>query len=330
MFYIVPMHSGLSHKTKQLLTAFVKIAILCGASFYIYSRLTNNGQLDLSTFISRLERSDLFQATSILLVLGLTILNWLLEILKWQQLVRTTKAISYGASAQQSLAALTASLITPNRVGEYGAKAVYYAPNHRRKVLFLNFWGNMTQMGVTLVLGAVGCFYFFSWYAVEVDWFRIFRLGILFFAFALLIVFAGRKASFQIKGFSIKSIRNFILKIGLNTHLVAISLSVLRYATFSFQYYYLLSLFGLDLGYIEAMVGISSMYILASIIPTLTLFDVIIKGTAGVWVFGYLGVDELTVLSTTTSMWLLNFVLPSIFGGYYVLNFRWNAESQPN
>ena len=75
------------------------------------------------------------------------------------------------------------------------------------------------------------------------------------------------------------------------------------------------------------MVVITSMYFLASIIPSISIFDVVIKGSVAVFLFRLLKINQLTILTIITPMWLLNFVIPSVFGGYYILNFRLpNAE----
>ena len=74
--------------------------------------------------------------------------------------------------------------------------------------------------------------------------------------------------------------------------------------------------------YFQAMTVITSMYLLSSIIPSIFIFDVVVKGSIGVFLFSMIEVDELTILSIITLMWLLNFVLPSVFGSYYVLNFN--------
>ena len=96
----------------------------------------------------------------------------------------------------------------------------------------------------------------------------------------------------------------------------------MRYVIFSFQFYYLLKIFGVDISYFAAMIVITSMYFLASIIPSISIFDVVVKGSVAVFLFSFIEVNELIVLSTTTIMWLLNFALPSLFGSYYVINFK--------
>ena len=58
------------------------------------------------------------------------------------------------------------------------------------------------------------------------------------------------------------------------------------------------------------------------------IFDLIVKGSVAVYLFSFAGVDELSILCITTVMWILNFVIPSIFGSYFVLNFNLNSESK--
>ena len=90
--------------------------------------------------------------------------------------------------------------------------------------------------------------------------------------------------------------------------------------------YYLLLVFGVDISYINAMMVITTMYLLSSIIPSIFIFDVVIKGGVAVYLFSIIGINELTVLCIITLMWMLNFVLPSVFGSYYVLNFNLPKE----
>ena len=89
-----------------------------------------------------------------------------------------------------------------------------------------------------------------------------------------------------------------------------------------YQFYYLLVIFGVDISYIDAMIIITSMYLISSLIPSIFIFDVVIKGSIAVYLFSIIGINELTILCVVMLMWLLNFVLPSIFGSFYVLNFN--------
>jgi hypothetical protein len=115
---------------------------------------------------------------------------------------------------------------------------------------------------------------------------------------------------------------SFIKNIGFKAHITTLSLSLIRYLIFSFQFYYFLTMFGVDVDYTKAMAIITSMYFLASILPSISIFDVVLKGSVALFLFGYADVNELTILTIITLMWLLNFVIPSVFGSYFVLNFK--------
>jgi len=317
MFYALP------YKTKQFFFVLIKLAIVVGASYYIYNRLANNDELDFRVFIDFLSKNDVFTSKNVFFVLFLTVFNWFFEILKWKELVSTIKKISFFEATKQSLSALTASLFTPNRIGEYGAKAIYFTKRFRKRILLLNLLGNVFQMSITILLGVIGLYYFVTAYNIEISSHRISRFGIMLIIIIGFSIFGVTQKKFKIKGFSIERIRSFIKDISLQKKILVFAYSVIRYAIFSFQFYFLLTLLGAEPNYKDIMIGITSMYLLSSIIPTIFIFDVVVKGSIAVYVFGYLGINELTVLCVVTLMWILNFVLPSVFGSFHVLNFNY-------
>ncbi|MFD0863860.1 lysylphosphatidylglycerol synthase domain-containing protein [Sungkyunkwania multivorans] len=307
----------------------MKLSIVIGMAYFVYHRLTNNQRLDIDIFWETIQNNRVFHVNNILVLLLLSALNWILEGLKWKALTASLKRISFKDAMEQSLGALTASLLTPNRIGEYGAKVVYYSKNHRKKVLFLNLWSNMLQMSVTIILGAIGLYFFLSHFEVAIDYYRILRSVAILIAIVVAGLFGLRHRRLQIKGFSFQKIKEFVQKMTLRLHIQAWALSLLRYATFSFQFFFLLQMFGITLTYFEAMMLITSMYLIASLVPTVFIFDVVIRGGAAVWLFGFMQINELTILCITSLMWLLNFVLPSVFGSYYVLNFNaWKTDNE--
>lgn len=313
---------SLPYKTKQFFVVLIKLSIVVGAFYFIYHKLMTNTELEFKRFWMYLHQNDVFSTKNVLFLLLLTIFNWFFEVLKWKALVGSMISISFKNASEQSLGALTASLLTPNRIGEYGAKALYYQKPMRKKIMLLNLIGNMTQMTTTLFFGYVGFFFFALNYSLDSELVKL-CLSILALTIILLAVFYYlKKIQFQIKGFSLDKIQSFIKGISTDIKLKASIFSVIRYLIFSFQFYHLLQIFGVDLNYLEAMTVISTMYLLSSIIPSIFIFDVIVKGSVAVYLFSMVGVNDLTVLCIVTLMWLLNFVVPSVFGSYYVLNFN--------
>ncbi len=317
------MHfGGLPYKTKQFFLVLIKLSIVVGAFYFIYKKLVENDNLDFSTFLQFLTENNVFSIKNLIFLLLLTFLNWFLEILKWKVLVNSIKNISIKNAMEQSLGALTASLFTPNRIGEYGAKAIYYSFEKRKPILLLNLIGNTMQMLVTISFGIIGLSILNSKYDLNIDYFKAFRFLIIV-VIIILFTFLGLKQSkLKIRGFSIEKLKNFYRSISTKTKALGILLSMMRYLVFSFQFYCFLRFFGISVSYFNAMVVISSMYFLASIVPSIFIFDVVIKSSVAVYLFSIVGVNEFTTLSIVTLMWLFNFVLPSLFGSYYVLNFN--------
>ncbi|APX99303.1 lysylphosphatidylglycerol synthase domain-containing protein [Lacinutrix venerupis] len=322
------MHNGLSYKTKQFFFVLIKLSIVVGAFYFIYNKLVNNNKLDFYEFATYLNSNNVLTAKNVILLMFLSFLNWYLEILKWQSLVSFIKKISFFEALKQSLGALTASLFTPNRIGEYGAKAIYFAKQYRKKILLLNLTGNTIQMVITVIFGGIGFYLFSLRYPIEIDSYRVLRFAILLLVIFSLSIFGLQQKKYKSNFFSISKLKHFFRKIPFRISVNTFLLSLFRYFVFSYQFYFLLSLFGVGLSYFEAMIIITSMYLLSSIIPSVFIFDVVIKGSVAVYLFSFAGIDEFTVLCAITLMWILNFVFPSIFGSYFVLNFNFNKQNK--
>lgn len=311
-----------AHKIKQFFFVLIKIGIVVLAFYFIYKRVTNGSALELNTFIEHLKKNHLFELKTALILLTLTTLNWFFEFLKWKILVAALTTISFKNSMEQSLGALTAALFTPNRIGEYGVKAFYFQRSNRKQVVAINFMGNMMQMAVTTVFGSVGLILFEQQYNTELFHIDIYTTIALVLVFTVILFLILNRRNFQIRGFTLDKLKHFFETIPQRIYILGLLLSTLRYLVFSFQFYVLLNLFEVELDYTQSMIIITSMYILASVIPSLAIFDLVIKGSVALFLFSFAGVGTLTILSITTLMWILNFALPAIFGSYFVLNFK--------
>ncbi len=312
----------LPHKIKQFFALLIKLSIVVGAFYFIYYKLTQNEDLSFGDFIAFTHKNNVFSIKNGLILSVLSIFNWVFEILKWKTLVDIIQPISFKKATEQSLGSLTASLFTPNRIGEYGAKAMYFKKEERKKIVGLNVIGNTAQMLVTTCFGVVGLFYFDKIYQLNFDNVKILKLVVFISVLLIIIGILLKKKVFKVKWFSFEKTHAFYKLVSKKTKLFTIVFSIIRYGVFSFQLYYLLLIFGVNISYTNAMIIICSMYLLASIIPSIFIFDVVIKGSIAVYLFDFAGVNQLTILSSITLMWLLNFVIPSVLGSYYILNFK--------
>ncbi len=303
---------SIPHKAKQFSVFIIKLLIVVGAFYFIYDRLANDKSLDWEKFGQLIEEKATFGTIFILLLFSVA--NRYFEILKWQNLAKVIKPISISESLKQVLGALTAGIFTPNGLGEYAGKALFFSKNETKKVIFLNLICNGIQMILSVVFGTIGLFVLGYW-----KWsFAIIGLAV----FLILLSFFTKKI--KIKGYSIEKLIQKINEIPEAIHRKNNILAICRYLVFSHQYYFLFVLFGVDLPYITLISSIAAVYFLASSLPSFQFLDFAVKGSVAIFFFGKLGVNDWIVVFISTLMWLLNVVLPVIIGSYFVLTFKPN------
>jgi len=290
------------------------LIIVFGAFYFIFQKLNNNQLLSLTQLKEQLSILFSNNIWLLLVLLLFTDANWFLEIFKWKTLASIEKNLSFMDAFEQCLASLTTSIITPNRIGEYGAKALFFKKEKRKKIMLLNLVGNLSQLTATVFFGTIGLIFFIGNFNVIHPKLDFQNLSILIFVVAVLFLFR--------KNLQLKKIELYLKKIPKVVFIKTLGFSFLRYLVFSHQFYLLTILFGIDLDYFTTMNLVFCMYLMASIIPSLSVFDWVIKGSIAVWLFNFVGINELTIVTITTIMWVLNFVIPALLGSIFVLNFK--------
>ena len=301
---------SIPYKAKQFLVFLAKLFIVGGALYFIYNQLVHNEKLDWNQFLALLERKK--SIIGVAFILSLSFLNRFLEILKWQNLAQKIKPISLSKATEQVLAALTAGLFTPNGIGEYAGKALYFPKKNTGEVVFLNLICNGIQMILSVLFGIIGLLILGYWFEVSILMLIVSIVG--------LILFLLKKIT--IKGYSLSQFFNKINALPQKMHRKNICLAVLRYLTFSHQYYFLLLAFDVDLPYFTLMGAIVAVYFLASSLPTFQFLDFAVKGGVSVYFFGLLGINEWIIVFISMLMWFLNIVLPVLVGSVYVFRFK--------
>ncbi len=287
-----------------------KLLIVGGALYFIYNQLVHNEKLDWNQFLDLLERKK--SIVGIAFILYLSFQNRFLEILKWQNLAQKLQPISLSKATEQVLAALTAGLFTPNGIGEYAGKALYFPKKDTGEVVFLNLICNGIQMILSVLFGIIGLLILGYW----------FEMGILLLVVSAISLTLYLLKKITIKGYSLSQFFTKINALPKEMHRKNIFLAILRYLTFSHQYYFLFIAFDVDLPYFTLMGTIAAVYFIASSLPTFQFFDFAVKGGVAVYFFGLLGINEWIVVFISMLMWFLNIVLPVLIGSVYVFRFK--------
>ncbi len=240
----------------------------------------------------------------LIFLINFSILNWYFEIKKWQFLSNQVQKTNFYTAFKQSIISFSISLLTPNRIGEYGAKVLFYDSKKRKKIFGLSLIGNISQLFTTIIFGVLALSYLFFSNNLHLNKTNI---SIPYFIVATVILLAILLIIYRYKSKWINTI-NFNFNIWKN----AILYSFLRYLIFSTQFY--LIWYYYYTGYDNIYIAIFLTYFISSIVPILAFLDWAVKGSVAVFVFQYLELPTEKILEIVGLMWIYNFAIPFLIG----------------
>lgn len=297
------------HKAKQMFLVGVKWFLFGGLCIFIYFQLSSHFK---TANIAFTERNISFWG--ILGCLVFTSINWWLEIKKWHILTVNLKLKSFQDSIREYLIAHALGVLTPNKIGEFGVKILFYPKKHRKKILSRKTWTSFLQMLATLFFGFLALLYYALTQAVI--------LGLtktqVYFSFGVSVIFIFLILLEWRHQFIKKWLQdrfNFTDIIPLVTKRKIVALSFARHLVFSHQFVFLLMLFEVQVSYSNAICGIWLVYLLASTIPQFLFSDALTKTGFAVLIFSWITNQQATIALAMLLMWCLNFILPALLGG---------------
>ena len=298
----------------KLIWSLKFFVMLAGLAYLIWS--IQNSQTEFGLLFERWKtQPQSFAWIVIILITGST-LNWFGEIKKWQSLVGY---ISFIEALKQSVVSHSLALFTPNKLGEYGGKCMFYSKTEAPKIIALTGLGHLSQLLMTLFFGSFGLFLIYG----SFEMFEIIHLKWSWMIVMLLLVFG------IIMGF--KPIKKKLWAVWLHFKHIktekskpALFWSCFRYLIFAHQFLFLLWYFDAHISYVVGLSLISSVYLLSSLIPVLAFGDALIKGSIAVVLMSYFSIPASTVMLTVFLMWLGNVVLPAGLG--YIWLWAWQPQ----
>lgn len=258
--------------------------------------------------------------------------NWSLEAYKWMLAVKRIQHISFGRAFKAILSGISFSISTPNSVGEYIGRVLYMSEGNRIKAISLTVVANMSQLIVTfaaglaallcirqdLVLAGIATQAFvnaFLWVSAVIT----VTLLLFYFRLPWLIKIIDKLPQVSKFAWAIEAIEH------INATLLVkfLSLSVVRFAIFSLQYFLLFQLFDVNVSILQSWMGISVMFLVMAIIPTIALFtDLGLKNELSIQLMGLFTTNHLGVSLTSLSIWLINLVFPALIGSLLILGIK--------
>ncbi|NOU47937.1 MAG: hypothetical protein HOO86_12880 [Bacteroidales bacterium] len=317
--------------------------LIMGLSFwFVYDQLIHHRNLDEVMHQFRTLLINSVHQNLMWLLLILLPVNLALEAFKWKVLIDKLEPVSFNRAFTAVLSGISVSMMMPNRVGDYLGRVFILQKESHIKGILVTLIGSLSQLLTTVIAGCIALTFSFSmFFEFEFSNYKNFSFGLLALVFSLLIfalilyfnvgllkvvtagIFPRRKQKLlrYIDVFSLYT-RSELLKVLL--------LSVSRFIVFSMQYYLLLLITGFDIGYFEAMMLISLTYLFMAVIPTIAITELGVRGSVAIYIFGlyfanttFWNESGATAVFTASSvLWLLNLVVPSLFGIIFVYRLR--------
>ena len=305
--YFVAMK--IPYKTNQFWMSLIKILVVSLSFFVIYLAIQD---------VKPEQWQLMFDSTRVMSFVWigfvLSMLNWVLEGLKWKILIQETKPISVLNAFAETLKAHAVSIITPNKFGEFGAKASFYSATLRSKVLKLTLTGQVYQLLATCGFGLLGLSVSYVYLDTYLRWSIGFVLAILFVIGVFIYAFDFKRSWLKI----FKSYVQSIFQLSNTMNYKVFGLSVMRYFCFSHQYFLFLWVFQPDLNYAQIMPILFSIYFISSFVPTVLILDAGLKAGLGLLLLGSYLSSEF-IITVSLLMWIFNFGIPAMLGNLLLL-----------
>ncbi|MEY4278377.1 MAG: hypothetical protein RL377_381 [Bacteroidota bacterium] len=244
-----------------------------------------------------------------LILFLLMILNFLVESFKWKIVLKSETTITLFTALKSVFVGQAFAFYTPNRIGEYVGRTMMLDTENKIIALGRMAWASYAQMIVTIIMGAVAIYInppFLPWLKWATPLLLIFALIVYFHK----VTFSGILKSF-----------NF-LQIEIEVKKKLLALSFLRYSVYLMQYTWAAHILNIPIPYIALWVGLAVMFLSLSIVPTISITELVIRGQLILLLLSPFCQNSLMLISLSTIIWAVNFLLPAIIGAFLLLGVR--------
>lgn len=321
----------LSLKPSKKIVLGLKIAILAALLAYIVHVLKQQ-PFDWSlirTSWQSVEEPGWWAAGLLLLIP----VNWGLEALKWQILLRRVEPASFWATYRGVLAGVTLGFALPMQLGDTAGRVLSLQTVQRGEAVGAALVSGGMQFYVALIFGA------FAWahhiqlvpnranaagQALLVVLLGLVGLGVVFgLVRSRLLGWLARRAALR------RWARYWAVAGQYTDQEISLALGVaaLRYLVFSVQFFLALRLVGLTLPAPIATSGIGVVYLVKTITPAFNLLsDLGVREAASLWTFAPFEAAAPVLVTATLTLWVANLLVPVLVGLIWVWKLKWSVS----
>ncbi len=329
-------------KLRKTYNITVRLITFVFAAYFLYDQIFRKNDV-LSLLENYKNHSDGSGfLIKIFLVIILVVVNFSLETEKWRFLISKLEKVSFWNAFKAVLTGVSVSMFLPNRTGDYLGRVFILKKADRLQATLSTILGSMAQLITTILFGMVAVVGLYPYYfdiSVKIYFWGFLGtvLSSLIISFVLVFAYVEFYAFTdilkKITGKEYKRIKKYAqvfswYKTG--DLFKVLLLSIARYLVFSFQFYLLVKAFGIDVNYFNAMLLIGMIYLTMTIIPTIALSEIGVRGSVSVYIFKWwltlhgqwTDSSALQVLTASTSLWFINIAIPALAGTFFIFSLR--------
>lgn len=323
-------------KIKKSLNLLLRTTIVLATyGFLFYELFVNHKFSDL-----QFNMLDTLSSFYVLIIVFLLMpLNWGLEGVKWQFLIRKIENISIPMAFKAVLTGSAISFFTPNRIGDFFGRVFILKKGDRLEGIFATIIGNLGQLFITLILGSTSLLFFLP--KLNETYFNVGNFSLLFIAILiilgnlfLILVFLNigilhtvfSRFTFLEK---YKFVRHLQILQNFKTSdlLKILGLSLLRFLVYSLQFYLVFFSFGIKLPLISGLLIVFIIFFTLTAVPTVAIAELGIRGLISLFVLStfastHLSIIEANVIAASSSLWLINLAIPAFLGTFFVYELK--------
>ncbi|WP_460693468.1 hypothetical protein [Mucilaginibacter puniceus] len=309
----------MTSKYRNYLGWAIKLIIIILTAIFLYTKLSDNK--NLGNFLLTIRQLN--QSTVILTIILLTALmatNWVSEAYKWMIMICYVEPISLWNSFHTIICGLTVGILTPNRIGEYSTRIMFLSPRKRLIGVIIIGVGAFAQLIAVTLMAGIAIPIFIYYYKPEyITWnYIIISTSIIYCTILISAYFNIKYVDLLInKIHFLKKYRRLFTV--LSTYKKTFLLRILcicfgRLFILIIQYYLLIHLLISSITFSQVMLMIAVMIAFQTVIPTIDILDVGVRGATAAYLFGFITDNDVAIVASTTAIWFINLIVPAIIG----------------
>jgi uncharacterized membrane protein YbhN (UPF0104 family) len=315
---------------KILFNWFLGPIIFFTLSWILYNKFIHEPDIDIRW--QQIKQS--FHEPVLWVACMLMLANWGLEARKWQLLLKPLERISFFVAFKSVLAGCSITLLTPNRVGEYGGRILYVSEENRLDAIPLTILGSMSQLFITLVMGIIGLVYFkiignnIQFFTALPSYSADILLGLSLTGAIVLMLLYLRVGKLVLYLEKVKYLKKIVAHIILlNTFsrkqlLRILFLSFIRYGVFILQYILLLQALQVHISFFTCFWLLTIFYLLMAMAPTIGFTELPLRASASLLLLQLYSSNVIGIQAASLGIFIINLVVPAIVGSLLIIGIK--------